>query len=141
MVSQQNYFPADLITDEFINVDPQLAMLDLNAGFNPDPNLNFSNMLPVSSEQQMNLLQGNPPLEPSQYLALPVESTQGSSVTPEAGGSSQSRTSTPVTSPEEVEMAEEEEGLFVTDEEDVTVHYGMVSVLAWEIPNSCPDSR
>lgn len=129
VVSQQNYFPADLIPDEFMNVDPQLAMLDLNGGLNLDPNLNFSNMLPVSSEQQMNLLQGNPSLEPSQYLALPVESTQGSSVTPEAGGSSQSRTSTPVTSPEEVEMAEEEEGLFVTDEEDVTVHYGMVSVL------------
>ncbi|CAG7555879.1 unnamed protein product [Fusarium equiseti] len=126
VVSQQNYFPTDLVPDDFMNVDPQLAMLDLNAGFNLDPNLNFSNMLPVSSEQQMSLLQGNPSLEPSQYLALPVESTQGSSVTPEAGGSSQSRTSTPVTSPEEVEVVEEEEGLFVTDEEEVTVHYGML---------------
>ncbi|KAJ4122735.1 hypothetical protein NW768_010176 [Fusarium equiseti] len=126
VVSQQNYFPTDLVPDNFMNVDPQLAMLDLNAGFNLDPNLNFSNMLPVSSEQQMNLLQGNPSLEPSQYLALPVESTQGSSVTPEAAESSQSRTSTPVTSPEEVEMVEEEEGLFVTDDEEATVHYGML---------------
>jgi hypothetical protein len=127
VVSQQNYFPTDLVPDDFMNVDPQLAMLDLNAGFNLDPNLNFSNMLPVSSEQQINLLQGPPSLEPSQYLALPVESTQGSSVTPETADSSQSRTSTPVTSPEVEEMVEEEEGLFVTDEEEVTVHYGMVS--------------
>jgi hypothetical protein len=127
VVSQQNYFPTDLVPDDFMNVDPQLAMLDLNAGFNLDPNLNFSNMLPVSSEQQINLLQGPPSLEPSQYLALPVESTQGSSVTPETAGSSQSRTSTPVTSPEVEEMVEEEEGLFVTDEEEGTVHYGMVS--------------
>ncbi|KAL6922291.1 hypothetical protein FSST1_006317 [Fusarium sambucinum] len=117
-VSQQNYFPNEMI------FDPQLMgmnMMNLDAD-----NLNF--MLPVSTEH-INSFEVSDAIENSHYLGLPMDSSQESSVTPDIMSSSQSN-STPETIPEvedlEEEVQEEEESLFVTDQDETIVHYGML---------------
>jgi hypothetical protein len=95
-------------------------------------------MLPVTTEQQVNSFEVAHPVENSRYLGLPMDSSQEeSSVTPDVMGSSQSN-STPATVPEddddEDEVQQEEESLFVTDQGETIVHYGMVSIIR---TNSC----
>lgn len=120
-VHQQNYFPTDMI------LDPQLMGLDMGI---IDANFNF--MLPVTTEQQANSSELAHSIENSQYLGIPMDSSQDeSSVTPDVMCSSQSN-STPETVPDvddTEEGAQEEESLFVTDQDEITVHYGMVSIV------------
>ncbi|ESU17188.1 hypothetical protein FGSG_10471 [Fusarium graminearum PH-1] len=118
-VHQQNYFPTDMI------LDPQLMGLDMGI---IDANFNF--MLPVTTEQQANSSELAHSIENSQYLGIPMDSSQDeSSVTPDVICSSQSN-STPETVPDvddtEEGAQEEEESLFVTDQDEITVHYGML---------------
>ncbi|CAF3557385.1 unnamed protein product [Fusarium graminearum] len=118
-VHQQNYFPTDMI------LDPQLMGLDMGI---IDANFNF--MLPVTTEQQANSSELAHSIENSQYLGIPMDSSQDeSSVTPDVMCSSQSN-STPETVPDvddtEEGAQEEEESLFVTDQDEITVHYGML---------------
>ncbi|RGP79329.1 hypothetical protein FLONG3_2558 [Fusarium longipes] len=123
-MQQQNYFPSDLI------VDPQLEIMGLNMGLNLDVNFNFNDMLPVTMEQQVNSLIVDHQMEPSRYLELPTQSSrEDSSVAPDMISSSQSN-STPATVPDidddEEEGQREEESLFVADQDETIVHYGML---------------
>lgn len=82
-------------------------------GFNMNVSLDFNSMMPLAEEQSIPS-EIPTPLENFQYLDIPTESSrEGSSTTPEGPDSSQSF-QTPVTVPEE---------------EEVMVHYGMVSRL------------
>jgi hypothetical protein len=121
-VQQQNFFPSNMI------LDPQLMGLDM--GINLDTaNPNF--MLPIGTEQ-INSFEVPHAIENSQYLSLPMDSSQESSVTPDIMSSTQSN-STPATVPDvedvEEEGMDEEESLLVTDQDDTIVHYGMVGII------------
>ncbi|KPA38492.1 helicase transcription factor protein [Fusarium langsethiae] len=118
-VQQQNYFLTDMI------LDPQL--MDLNMGINLDA-ANF-NFLPVTAEE-INSFEIPHVIANSQCLRMTMDSSQEeSSVTPDIMSSSQSN-STPETVPEvedaEEGRQEEEESLFVTDQDETIVHYGML---------------
>lgn len=86
---------------------------NMNVGFD------FNSMMPIAEEHSIPSEIPNP-IENFQYLDIPTESSrEGSSTTPEGPESSQSL-QTPMTVPEE---------------EDVMVHYGMVS-LNLSLPSS-----
>jgi hypothetical protein len=106
-------FANEFTQSDLLPMDPQFDMMSLNMGFNLNVSLDFNNMMPIV-EEESTPSEIPTPLGNFQYLDIPTESSrEGSSTTPGGPDSSQSF-QTPVTVPEE---------------EEVMVHYGMVSRL------------
>jgi hypothetical protein len=112
-MQQGNLFPSQFAPSDLLPMDPQFDMMSLDMGFNLNVSLDFNSVMPIADEQSIPS-EIPTPLENFQYLDIPTESSrEGSSTTPGGPDSSQSF-QTPVTVPEE---------------EEVIVHYGMVSKL------------
>jgi hypothetical protein len=86
-------------------------MMNLDMGYNMNVSFDFNNMMPIA-EEQSNPSEIPTPLENFQYLDIPTESSREGSSTTLGGPDSSQSFQTPMTVPEE---------------EEVMVHYGMVS--------------